>query len=155
SSWRVLATISARTDIGRRLEVAPEPLPPQCVERYRSELVEDEVAQGPWRRQIAHDALDVGIGGRVERGVRGGRDSLCAPPSTPRVAKGVSEAGGQVNLPLSRWGAKFRGRGGGREDHAARVRFPTRLGSITAHTSRRRTPGTGPFEPNPAPGTPR
>src|SRR4029450_12511856 len=55
SSWRGLPTISTRTDIDRRLEVAPEPLPPQCVERHRLELVQDEVAQRPRWRQIGHD----------------------------------------------------------------------------------------------------
>src|SRR4030095_2042016 len=57
-------------------------------------------------------ALDVGIGGGVKPALRGGRHSLCAPRSTPKVAKSVSEARGQVKLPPSRSGAGFRGWGG-------------------------------------------
>src|SRR5438093_1730870 len=55
TSLRVLPTISSRTDIGRRLVVAPESLPPQRVEWDRSELIEDEVAERTRRRQVAYD----------------------------------------------------------------------------------------------------
>src|SRR5262249_38678458 len=47
-------------------------------------------------------ALDVGIGGGVKRALRGIRHSLCAHRSSPKVAKSVSEPGGQVKLAASR-----------------------------------------------------
>src|SRR5262249_57721553 len=47
-------------------------------------------------------ALDIGIGGGVKRTLRGVRHSLCAPRSTPKVAKSVSEPGGQVKLAACR-----------------------------------------------------
>src|SRR5262249_59594752 len=58
-------------------------------------------------------ALDVGIGGGVKRALRGIRHSLCAHRSSPKVAKSVSEPGGQVKLAASRSLAGALGQGGG------------------------------------------
>ncbi len=46
------------------------------------------------------------------------------------------------------------GVGEGSRDHAARVRCSTRLGSIPAHNVRRRSPGTGRWDPSPTPPPP-
>src|SRR5438309_10605177 len=43
-------------------------------------------------------ALDVGVGGGVKRALRGVRHGLCDPRVATKVAKSVSEPGGQVKL---------------------------------------------------------
>src|SRR5206468_7818182 len=62
-------------------------------------------------------ALDVGIGGGVERALRSVRHSFCDPRITPKVAKSVSEARGQVKLapPVARGGAGAEGVERGRD----------------------------------------
>src|SRR5438309_10304315 len=56
-------------------------------------------------------ALDVGVGGGVKRALRGVRHGLCDPRVATKVAKSVSEPGGQVKL-ASPGRAGAGGRGG-------------------------------------------
>src|SRR5688572_21615468 len=57
TSVRLSATMRSRMeDITGRSEVAAQPLPANGVQRYAPELLEDKVADGAWRRQVAHEA---------------------------------------------------------------------------------------------------
>src|SRR3989475_7055445 len=104
TSLRVLPTISSRTDIGRRLVVAPESLPPQRVERDRSELIEDKVAERARRRQVAYDPsrLDERLQQRLPD------DTVGRPPAgrqhnrLARAAAPVHVLGARPLAPLSR-----------------------------------------------------